>query len=81
MNQQEIVERVLETVRDVVETGEVTADSSLMDDLDMESIEVFSLLGRLEREFHVRIPERSLSQVDTVRDLADVVGKAAGGKL
>lgn len=81
MNQKEILEKVLETVKNVVEAGEVTEDSSLMDDLDMESIEVFSLLGRLEREFRVRIPERSLSEVDTIRDLAGVVEKAAGGKL
>ena len=53
----------------------ITEDSSFMDDLDMASIDIFILLGDVEKEFHVKISEKYLKQIDTVGDMADLVIK------
>ena len=53
-------------------------EASLERDLGLGSLERVELLSRLERRFGVRFPETSLSQAETVRDLAELVLK--GGR-
>ncbi len=55
-------------------------DSSLMGDLELESLQIYELLSELEAVFSVRIPERVLLRVDTVQDLACEIEKIMGAK-
>lgn len=50
---------------------EITSERALMDDLDLSSMEIMTLIAGLEEEFDLRIPERELRNFVTVSDLVD----------
>jgi 1-acyl-sn-glycerol-3-phosphate acyltransferase len=54
----------------------VTLDSSLEQDLALDSLGRMELLGRLERTFDIRLPEQLLATAETLRDLLRAVPDA-----
>ena len=75
MSRKEAVDTIISIVKNVTKESGITEDSSFMDDLDMASIDIFILLGDVEKEFHNRYTYRYLKQIDTVGDMADLVIK------
>lgn len=67
---QEILDEVIEIVSEVMDTDDVTADMYMQDDLEISSLEFYELLSRLENAFGVKVPEKILSNVETVEDIA-----------
>ena len=61
MERSEIVSQILAILEDVAEISpeDVTEDSVLMDDLDLSSMEILTVVADLEETFGLRIPERS----------------------
>lgn len=56
-----------------VPAAEITADSELIDDLDISSMDVLFLISSLEEEFHISISEKEIRKVVTVGDAAHMV--------
>lgn len=54
-----------------LEPEEITPERALMDDLDLSSMEIMTMIAELEDEFELRIPERELRNFVTVSDLVD----------
>jgi acyl carrier protein len=77
----QVVER---TVADLKADGpvalRVTQASALDRDLGLDSLARMELLLRIERAFHVDLPEDTLQRAETVGDLADAIRRAAGRK-
>jgi acyl carrier protein len=77
----EVVER---TVADLKADGpvalRVTQASALDRDLGLDSLARMELLLRIERAFHVDLPEDTLQRAETVGDLAAAIRRAAGRK-
>ena len=73
MSKQEILEKVIEIVEEIMEVEDVAEDTHMQEDLGIESMNFYELLGRLEDDFHIRMPEKVLAEVDTVQDIADEV--------
>ncbi|MGR4870663.1 AMP-binding protein [Variovorax sp. LARHSF232] len=79
-------EAVLRIVREVLtelhpgraDTGPVTLDSALEEDLGLDSLARVELLTRLERAFGVRPPEQMLSTAEAPRDLLRALLAARG---
>jgi len=77
-------EWVLGTVRKVLPdmnagrhvNGNLALDARLGEDLGLDSLSQLELISRLEKEFGMRFEPTDLQQINTVRDLADVVSKA-----
>jgi acyl carrier protein len=53
-------------------------EDDVIADLGMDSLSMLELVGTMEREYEVRIPEEQLVSVETVRQLLDVVQQARG---
>ena len=51
-----------------VNAEEITAETSFMDDLHADSLDLFELAMALEEEFSVEIPSEDLTQITTVGD-------------
>ena len=66
---------VFEKVRDIiaeqfdVDTDEVNAESSIIDDLGAESLDVVDLISSVEDEFEVQIPDEKVEGIKTVGDI------------
>ena len=64
----------LEQIREIIQgtTGkppeDVTADTSFIDDLGMDSLDTVELIMELEEEFDVKIPPEEAEQIRTVAD-------------
>lgn len=47
--------------------------------IELDSLAVFEVLGWIERELNVRLPEDELVLIRTLRDLTDLVASLRGG--
>lgn len=58
-----------------IPVSEIHPDSALMDDLDLSSLEIMTLIGVFEDQFHIVIPETKFREIVTVEDLKTVIEK------
>lgn len=75
MTQEEIFEKVKEIIVEqlgVTETS-VTMESSFIDDLGADSLDIVELIMALEEEFDTEIPDSDAEKVVTVGDVVDYI--------
>ncbi len=70
----EQIKEIIETVADI-EKDEISVESLMIDDLDLSSIEIMSIVSDVERRFSVKISESEMLEITTVGELADIVNK------
>ena len=65
-----MLEKIIELTADTLgaNAAEITAETSIMDDLHADSLDLFELAMALEEEFSVEIPSEDLTQITTVGD-------------
>lgn len=65
-----MLERIIELTADTLgaEVSQITAETSFMEDLHADSLDLFELAMALEEEFSVEIPSEDLEQITTVGD-------------
>ena len=80
MERSEILSQIIANLDDVAEISpeDVTEDSVLMDDLDLSSMEILTVVADLEETFGLRIPEKELRNFVTIGDLADYLAAHVG---
>ena len=61
-----------------VSPEDVNENSVLMDDLDLSSMEILTIVADLEETFGLRIPEKELRNFVTIGDLVDYLAANAG---
>ncbi|KYH35893.1 acyl carrier protein [Clostridium tepidiprofundi DSM 19306] len=70
---------VLEKVKNViidqlnVDEEEINLDSSFIDDLGADSLDVVELIMALEEEFDIEIPDEDAEKVSTVGDVVEYI--------
>ena len=80
MERTEIVSQILAILEDVAEISpeDVNENSVLMDDLDLSSMEILTVVADLVEAFVLRIPEQELRNFVTISGLADSLAAHAG---
>ena len=80
MERAEIISQILAILEDVAEVSpeDVNENSVLMDDLDLSSMEILTIVADLEETFGLRIPEKELRNFVTIEDLVDYLAANAG---
>ena len=80
MERAEIISQILAILEDVAEVSpeDVNENSVLMDDLDLSSMEILTIVADLEETFGLRIPEKELRNFETIGDLVDYLAANAG---
>ena len=73
MEREEILKQVIAVVEKTLKVSDIDEDTYMQDDLHIESLDFYTLLANLEKNFRIRIPERILAAVETVGDIADEV--------
>lgn len=71
----EIYERLRPIIADHLDCMDsaVVPDASFMDDLGADSLEIISLITRIEDEFGVIVPDSRFESIQTVRAAIEVV--------
>ncbi|WP_422928677.1 acyl carrier protein [Singulisphaera sp. PoT] len=84
MGEAKLLEEITDAIKTEVERTKnlvITADSRLVEDLDLDSIDIVSVTIRLEDRFHVSIDVQKVKELRYVSDLMDqmtnLLGKSA----
>ncbi len=73
MSEAEILNKVIELFSSMTDAEEVTADSEILDDLGISSMDVLVLISSMEEEFKIRVPEKRIRRLVTVGDAAEMI--------
>jgi acyl carrier protein len=73
----EILTGLAEIVEEVagIESTEVSAEKSFVDDLDIDSLSMVEIAVQAEDKFGVKIPDDQLAELKTVGDAVDYIAK------
>ncbi len=77
----EATAKVLEICRTKITAApvEIHADTSLVRDLGLDSLQALELISEIESSFGLNIPSELLPEVDTVRDVARMIVRVKFG--
>ena len=69
------VQAIAEIIEDVtgISKEKIKAESSFLDDLDLSSLEVLSIVAEIEKNYSVKISEQELLSIRTVEELAKAI--------
>lgn len=70
-----IFDKVKEIISDQlgIDSEEISMDSSFIDDLGADSLDVVELIMALEAEFDMEIPDEEAERISTVADVVDYI--------
>ncbi len=74
---EEIIEIAKEYCKDDIEWN---ADTSILTDLSLSSLEIFDFVFKVESHFGIRFTERELGDIVTIGDLEEAVRKKVQSK-
>ena len=61
-----------------VDTEEITPDTTFVDDLGADSLDVFQIMMGIEEEFDVEIPTEEVEQIVSVGDAVEQIKRLIG---
>ena len=72
-----IYEKIVTIIEDVADIpkDEIEESSSFMDDLDLSSLEIMSIVAKIEKEFSIKISEKELLKIETVDDMVKLIAE------
>lgn len=73
MDNSEVLDRVIKLFAVMTEAENIHADSELVEDLDISSMDILLLVSGIEEEFSIKISEREIRKMITVGDVLDVI--------
>ncbi len=75
MSSEEIFDKVKKIIVDQLGVAEanITLESSFIDDLGADSLDIVELIMALEEEFDIEIPDEDAEKVVTVSDVVDYI--------
>jgi acyl carrier protein len=70
-----IFEKVKERISDIlgVESDDITMESSFVDDLGADSLDLVELIMALEEEFEIEIPDEEAEKIQSVSDVVEYI--------
>ena len=70
-----IFEKIIEIIEDIADipSDDIKKDSAFIDDLDLSSIELMSIIAEVESLFSIKISESEMLSIKTIQDLADLI--------
>lgn len=71
-------EKLKQIIADVlnVDADEITMDTTFVDDLGADSLDIFQIIMGIEEEFDIEIPNEAAEKIVTVGDAAEAIKNA-----
>ncbi|MGT2888441.1 acyl carrier protein [Streptococcus didelphis] len=78
MTKEDILAKLIELIKeqDPTKATLITEETSLQDDLDVDSIELTEFIINIEDSFHLSIPDEDVENLNTFGDLCDYLLRA-----
>ena len=73
----EAIDRIKKIIIDQlgIEAGKISIDSSFIDDLGADSLDIVELIMAFEEEFDIEIPDEDAEKIKTVGDVVNYLSK------
>lgn len=73
MEKKEIIKQIMETIQEVtgIDQNEIKAESEIVEELEMNSLEILSMISALEKRYKIRVSTKELREIFTVENLAE----------
>ena len=68
----ELISKTIEDIADIP-INEIREDSLIIDDLNLSSLEIMSVIAKIEQKKSIKISESELLSIRTVGNLADII--------
>ena len=68
-----------EYLEDEFGIAEIHEDDAFMNELALSSLDIFNLIADLEYDFDIKVSEKLIREMITVRDMVAVIGKLVEG--
>lgn len=70
-----VFEKIQEIIADKLglEADEITLESSIKDDLNADSLDLYEIVTGIEEEFDVEVPTEALGKMNTVQDMVEYI--------
>ena len=71
------LEKLKKIIADIlnIDKDNITEDTTFVDDLGADSLDVFQIIMGIEEEYDIEIDNETVEQIQTVRDAAEAVRK------
>lgn len=70
---EKVIQHLLEASDEDIQADDVTAETSLRNDLDLSSLQAVTLVMDLEDEFGVVIEDEEIERIETVGDVLEII--------
>ena len=72
---EEVIEKIKDIIVDIsdISRDDINEDSAMIDDRDLSSVEILSIVADIENEFSVKISEDELLKISTVKEIAELI--------
>ena len=72
---EEVIEKIKDIIVDISDISRdcINEDSAMIDDLELSSVEILSIVADIENEFSVKISEDELLKISTVKEIAELI--------
>lgn len=73
-----MLEKLKKVIADVlnVDPEEITPESTFMDDLGADSLDVFQIIMGIEEEFDIEVPAEAAEKITTVGEAVELINNA-----
>ena len=70
-----VFEKIQEIIADKLglDADEITLESSIKDDLNADSLDLYEIVTGIEEEFDVEVPTEALGNMNTVQDVVEYI--------
>ena len=71
----ETFEKIVDIIVDVADIAkeDISLDSNLIDDLDLSSLEIMSVISKIEKTFSIKLDEKKLLSIENIGDFAEYI--------
>ncbi len=70
---QQIISEILN-----VDVDEITPETTFVEDLGADSLDIFQIIMGIEEEFDIEIPQEEVEKISTVGDAAEAIRNVVG---
>ena len=67
------IQKIIATHLGIENVSSLTRDTSLMDDLDADSLDAVEIIMAIEDEFNIEIPDEMAESIKTIGEIIDYV--------
>ena len=73
-----VKEKIIDIIKNATDIENIEMDSNLIDDLELSSLEIFTMFSDIEDEFGIKIPTDEIEKISSIEDIVRIVEEKVG---